>query len=248
MEVQVGLRVVRGPNWRWGDQDGGEGYVGTVSEVQRAGRPRDGEEDKMSPCVVTVQWDCGNRCRYRCGIEDKYDLRVIDSAPAGIKHPNVICDGCTQEWITGIRWKCVKCNDYDLCTSCYLNGKHRFEHEFERMDTPKLRTRIPARLTTKKKEVRGIFKHAEVIPGYDWQQPQGKGALGKSGDVIGIQGTQASDNSRSFAEVLWRESQVKTVHRVGHEGKVDLKCVDPASGGYYYPDHLPILGEILHCH
>ena len=56
---------------------------------------------------------------------------------ADIKHPNVICDGCTQEWITGIRWKCVKCNDYDLCTSCYLNGKHRFEHEFERMDTPK---------------------------------------------------------------------------------------------------------------
>ena len=83
MEVQVGLRVVRGPNWRWGDQDGGEGYVGTVSEVQRAGRPSDGEEDKMSSCVVTVQWDCGNRCRYRCGIEDKYDLRVIDSAPAG---------------------------------------------------------------------------------------------------------------------------------------------------------------------
>jgi len=83
MEVQVGLRVVRGPNWRWGDQDGGEGYVGTVSEVQRAGRPRDCEEDKMSPCVVTVQWDCGNRCRYRCGIEDKYDLRVIDCARAG---------------------------------------------------------------------------------------------------------------------------------------------------------------------
>ncbi len=25
-----GLRVVRGPNWRWGDQDGGEGGVGTV--------------------------------------------------------------------------------------------------------------------------------------------------------------------------------------------------------------------------
>ena len=28
--------------------------------------------------------------------------------------------------------------------------------------------------------------------------------------------------------------------------QVDLKCVDPASGGYYYPDHLPVLGEILH--
>jgi hypothetical protein len=26
----VGLRVVRGPNWEWDTQDGGEGSVGTV--------------------------------------------------------------------------------------------------------------------------------------------------------------------------------------------------------------------------
>ena len=29
----IGVRVVRGPAWSWGDQDGGEGYVGTVLEV-----------------------------------------------------------------------------------------------------------------------------------------------------------------------------------------------------------------------
>ena len=33
MEALVGLRVVRGPDWEWGDQDGGEGHVGTVVEV-----------------------------------------------------------------------------------------------------------------------------------------------------------------------------------------------------------------------
>jgi hypothetical protein len=26
----VGLRVVRGPDWEWDTQDGGEGFVGTV--------------------------------------------------------------------------------------------------------------------------------------------------------------------------------------------------------------------------
>ena len=26
----VGTRVVRGPDWKWGKQDGGEGHVGTV--------------------------------------------------------------------------------------------------------------------------------------------------------------------------------------------------------------------------
>ena len=25
--------------------------------------------------------------------------------------------------------------------------------------------------------------------------------------------------------------------------QVDLKCVEPGDGGYYYPDHLPTLGE-----
>ena len=71
MELQAGLRVVRGPSWSWGDQDGGEGHVGTVVEVGQDGGS------------AVVQWDCGNRCRYRCGEEGKYDLRVFDSAPAG---------------------------------------------------------------------------------------------------------------------------------------------------------------------
>ena len=30
-----GLRVVRGPGWKWGEQDGGEGSVGTVVDIQK---------------------------------------------------------------------------------------------------------------------------------------------------------------------------------------------------------------------
>ena len=75
MEVEVGLRVVRGPDWQWGDQDGGEGHVGTVVEV--------GEVSNDNGRPVVVQWDCGQRCRYRCGVGGKYDLRVLDSAPTG---------------------------------------------------------------------------------------------------------------------------------------------------------------------
>ena len=80
MELCVGLRVVRGPSWSWGDQDGGEGHVGTVVEVGQGGGS------------VVVQWDCGNRCRYRCGEEGKYDLRVFDSAPTG-EHVSILIQG-----------------------------------------------------------------------------------------------------------------------------------------------------------
>ena len=74
MEIEPGLRVVRGPDWKWGDQDGGEGCLGTVIDA--------GEEMAAGRAVV-VLWDNGNRSNYRCGVDNSYDLKVYDSAPAG---------------------------------------------------------------------------------------------------------------------------------------------------------------------
>lgn len=70
--VMSGVRVVRGRDWDWGDQDGGEGFVGTVV-WQEGGSGR-----------VTVQWDTASRHSYSCGYGGKYDLRVLDTAPAGM--------------------------------------------------------------------------------------------------------------------------------------------------------------------
>ena len=93
MEVLVGTRVLRGPDWSWRDQDGGEGHLGTVAEVQASGEAGGEEvakaEGGRAPCIVTVQWDCGGRCRYRCGLGGKYDLRGFDSGPAGEQQLNV---------------------------------------------------------------------------------------------------------------------------------------------------------------
>ena len=87
MELEVGLRVVRGPDWESGDQDGGEGNVGTVVEVP--GRSASGQQDDgdwQSDCRhVIVQWDYGKKFKYRCGVEQKYDLRVLDNAPVGME-------------------------------------------------------------------------------------------------------------------------------------------------------------------
>ena len=67
----LGTRVVRGQDWEWGNQDGGEGFVGTVAQV---------EKDKKSPAtaqLVYVQWDCGGKHDYRAGKQGKHDLRVF---------------------------------------------------------------------------------------------------------------------------------------------------------------------------
>ena len=67
MTSLIGLRVVRGPDWKWGDQDGGEGFTGTVTNITPPGL--------LSRCV-TVVWDSGLKGNYRAGPKGSYDLRV----------------------------------------------------------------------------------------------------------------------------------------------------------------------------
>ncbi|KAI4465183.1 zinc finger c3hc4 type (ring finger) [Holotrichia oblita] len=135
-----GVRIVRGPDWTWGNQDGGEGYLGTVCEIGKTGAV--GSPDK----TVVVQWDNGTRTNYRVGYNGKYDLRVIDNAQ-----------------------------------------------------------------------------------------------IGKVGRVLDIRGWDI-ESSRSVANVTWFSGSTN-VYRLGHKGNCDIKYIEPASGGFYYPEHLPILGQ-----
>lgn len=74
-KMEVGLRVVRGPDWMWGDQDGGEGNVGTVVHL--------GGNNGVPDETVLVYWDSGKQANYRAGYSGKYDLRVFDTAQTG---------------------------------------------------------------------------------------------------------------------------------------------------------------------
>jgi E3 ubiquitin-protein ligase mind-bomb len=77
----VGLRVVRGVDWDKGDEDGGEGNVGTVVNILSNSQQ------------VRVQWDSQDTlnvqenpdsCVYRTGMDKKYDLRIFDNSQTGI--------------------------------------------------------------------------------------------------------------------------------------------------------------------
>ena len=61
-----GVRVVRGPDWKWGDADGGEGNTGTVFMTKL-----------QNEAIVNVVWDSGNTGQYRCGHQGCHDLRVL---------------------------------------------------------------------------------------------------------------------------------------------------------------------------
>ena len=71
-----GVRVVRGPDWKYGDQDGGEGCTGTVNVDEHLPK----ETSMLRPNMVSVIWDTGVKAEYRVGPQGSYDLRV--SIPA----------------------------------------------------------------------------------------------------------------------------------------------------------------------
>ncbi|CAF0788949.1 unnamed protein product [Didymodactylos carnosus] len=236
--LEVGIRVVRGPDWKWGNQDDGEGHVGTVVEIGKPGSST--SPDK----TVVVQWDSGSRTNYRVGYQNAFDLRVFDNAQIGVRHPNVICDSCRKHGILGMRWKCGKCFDFDLCTQCYMQDKHDLTHPFIRFETStntqgyKLQSRqqLPEKVLAK-----GIFKGAMVVRGADWDWNNQDGGNGQ-GKVTEIKGWER-ESGRSVATVQWTHNQNFNVYRVGHKGKVDLKYVQEAKNGNYYKMHLPVLGE-----
>ncbi|GLH11416.1 E3 ubiquitin-protein ligase mind-bomb [Gryllus bimaculatus] len=223
----VGARVIRGPDWKWGKQDGGEGHVGTVRNFE-------------SPEEVVVVWDNGTAANYRCS--GAYDLRILDSAPTGVKHDGTMCDTCRQQPIFGIRWKCAECGNYDLCSICYHGDKHHLRHRFYRITTPgSERMLLEPRRKSKKVAIRGIFPGARVVRGVDWQWEDQDGGNGRRGKVNEIQDWSAA-SPRSAAYVIW-DNGAKNLYRVGFEGMADLKVVNDAKGQTVYRDHLPLLGE-----
>ncbi|MGH0162632.1 UNVERIFIED_CONTAM: hypothetical protein FKN15_004385 [Acipenser sinensis] len=161
--MEVGMRVTRGVDWKWGNQDDGEGHVGTVVEIGRQGSTT--TPDK----TVVVQWDSGTRTNYRTGYQGSFDLLLYDNAQIGVRHSNIICDSCKKHGIMGMRWKCKVCFDYDLCTQCYMNNKHDLSHTFERYETAHSQPVIlTPRQNLSRIILKGIFQGVKVVRGPDW--------------------------------------------------------------------------------
>merc|ERR1712088_790386 len=56
---------------------------------------------------------------------------------ANMTHHGVTCDGCDKAPIVGFRYKCVVCDDYDLCAACEKAGKHP-GHNMMRISSPEV--------------------------------------------------------------------------------------------------------------
>lgn len=226
--MALGVRVIRGPDWNLGDEDGGEGHVGTVVEVVYDGK-------------VNVVWDGGqvSICRSSQG-QEGHDLRVLDNATVGVRHPHITCDECHESGIVGIRWKCTECDDFDLCSFCYFSDKHESNHQFWRIEMPNSQPeKVERRNKSMKMRVLGVFPDATVQRGIDWEWKDQDGGAEMTGRVLEVQ-TPAAHSARSTVKVEWGESGRKNIYRMGYKGKVDLQYTEEAPGVECYPQHLPV--------
>ncbi|CAL1548125.1 unnamed protein product, partial [Lymnaea stagnalis] len=168
----------------------------------------------------------------------------------GIRHPTTTCDGCNHSGIRGIRWKCLDCFDYDLCTACYGSDKHDTRHTFWRIDrASSKRVKLPRRCEGEKLQAQGIFADAGVCRVQDWDEDDQEEAESKEGRVLTIGDWPLQNVSfNSLATVKWSDGTESNC-RLGYGGKVDLKFIKSSFGQVYYKDHLPVLGkpEVSEC-
>lgn len=112
---------------------------------------------------MVVAWDNGTVANYR-----REDVVLVDTGPCGVRHEGSICDSCHERsGISGIRWQCAVCINYDLCSDCYHTEKHSDKHRFYRIDSPTSDRRVllGPRKGAKKVTLRGIVPGAKVVRG-----------------------------------------------------------------------------------
>ncbi|KAK3599547.1 hypothetical protein CHS0354_035781 [Potamilus streckersoni] len=221
----VGIRVVRGPDWNYGNNDGGINHVGTVAAIRGVNS-------------VSVLWDSGNETLCRVGEGGKHDILVFDNATIGVRHARATCEACGEAGIQGTLWTCAECSNVHLCTPCYHDNEHFTNHEFNRIDLPGCEpVRLSRRCEHERSSALGIYPTSKVKRGRDWEYGNQDGGAGKEGIVEDLVSFRKDSSNRNAVRVQWGNKERNT-YRVGYLGKMDLICVKAAPGAEFYKDHL----------
>ncbi|XP_048243824.1 E3 ubiquitin-protein ligase HERC2-like isoform X1 [Haliotis rufescens] len=114
--IKVGDKVrvkpsVSTPTYKWGSVT--HGSVGTVTAINPNGRD------------ITV--DFPQQAHWTGVIEE---MELVPST-----HPRISCNGCQVSPLTGPRFKCKICDDFDFCENCFKNNKTH-KHPFNRITEP----------------------------------------------------------------------------------------------------------------
>jgi len=106
----------------WTDEDGDMVTIATDEELIIALTEMHGPVYKLDANVKS------QKARANANMDSQQESQI---------HPGVACDSCDKKPIEGNRYKCVVCDDYDLCGSCEAAGRHP-GHNMMRIATPEM--------------------------------------------------------------------------------------------------------------
>jgi len=146
----------------WKDEEGDFIVMNTDLEVKEALRQRSsGDIFRIYPRLSTVadlsQQEKASEVSEistEIGVEAT-DTTAKPAQEAGPpQHGHVTCDGCNEQGIRGIRFKCLICPDFDLCATC--EGKHTHDqHPMLRISSPQDSTWVRAFRATQRASMEG---------------------------------------------------------------------------------------------
>jgi len=92
-------------------------------------------------CTVCDNFDLCSKCEATPGSHpaDHALLKHRAIQQTAVVHEGVTCDGCQQSPITGIRFKCKVCRNYDLCSTCEGKNIHPADHPLLKFNVPRVR-------------------------------------------------------------------------------------------------------------
>jgi peptidoglycan hydrolase-like protein with peptidoglycan-binding domain len=90
-------------------------------------------------CTVCPDFDLCAKCEATPGAHPPQHALVKhrQSGQHQTLHEGITCDGCQQSPISGVRYKCRVCPDYDLCSSCEAKNTHPPDHPLIKFKVPR---------------------------------------------------------------------------------------------------------------
>ncbi|KAK6435052.1 hypothetical protein LTR95_008763 [Oleoguttula sp. CCFEE 5521] len=65
-----------------------------------------------------------------------YHIAEDNAKRKGFQHRGIFCEGCGMLPIRSVRYHCLNCADYDLCSTCEATTQHPITHVFAKIKVP----------------------------------------------------------------------------------------------------------------
>ena len=92
--------------------------------------------NKMKDLEDNIVQDIYKSIKTQMNLNEEKNNNIIDLNQNELIHHNIKCNKCNEDNIKGIRYKCLQCKSFNLCSNCEANNEHDPTHIFIKIRKP----------------------------------------------------------------------------------------------------------------